>query len=626
VLIVSLARLALTVTVGVTYVWPLDVPVAPTSTFGEYRSRHFHGGLDLSTQETVGYPVHAPAEGVAVRVRASGGGYGRALYLLMVDGRIAVFAHLDGFAPPLQAWMDSVQQATGKYEQDLEPPRGRFHFARGDTVAWSGSSGAGPAHLHIELRDGDTGLNPWRFGLAPPDTVPPTLAALWLYPATAAGRVEGETRARRYPFRQTAAGPVLDKPIAVRGPVRAAVEAWDRTQARPNQLGIYALTAALDGVPLYEARFDSVSWLFADEAEAVFDPVARGFGHTSAYSLTPPPQLECMALRRKSPSWTAVPGTHALELTADDALGNRTKAHATLVWSDSANVVPPVPARRGGGGIELEELCEGLAVRSASGAHVEISPELPEPIRATNERVFAIDSSFLGTVNITSGGATRHLLVGEVAPGWSQTFRSADGQFSLRFDKGSAFDHQTVTLESWGSGTGAAYHVEPEWMPLGDPVRVRFRLPDGWPRKHSGIFRLSGREMSFVGGADSAEARILSGTTRNLGTFTVERDTIAPRVGEARVFAPRHPPAPGTRLQPREVRWRAADNKSGLEASSFRLMVDGKLEPAEWDPEGSRLSWRPHGTSATAGWHTYDLAVTDRLDNSTRKSGRFRLP
>jgi hypothetical protein len=633
VLILALARLAMTVTVGVTYVWPLDVPVAPTSTFGEYRSRHFHGGLDLSTHETIGYPVHAPAEGEAVRVRASGAGYGRALYLLMVDGRTAVFGHLDGFAPPLQAWVDSVQQATGKYEQDLVPPRGRFHFARGEIVAWSGGSGAGPPHLHIELREGDTGINPWRFGLTPPDSVPPTLAALWVYPATAAGRVDGDARAHRYPLHQTAAGPTLEKPITVRGPIRAAVEAWDRTQARPNELGVYVMNASLDGNSVYEARFDSVSWLFAPEAEVVFDPVARSFGHTSAYALTPPPQLECLALHRASPSWAAPDGTHTLEITAEDVAGNRTRARVTLVWSPQAP--PPAPAPRKArhvpaAGIEMDELREGLAIRSTGGAPIEVTPSLlPEPIPpspTTGERVFGIDSIFRGSVDVTSGASQRHLLVGEITPGLSQTLRSADGQFSLSFEKGSAFDRQTVTLETWGAGAGAMYHVEPDWMPLGDAVTVRLRLPDGWLSAHTGIFRMSGHEMHFVGGADSADTRILSGSSRNLGTFTIERDTIGPRAGEARVVAPRHPPAPGTRVPPTEVRWKAADAKSGVDASGFHLVIDGRLEPAEFDPEGGILSWRPHGASARPGWHEYELTVTDHLDNATTKKGRFRLP
>jgi hypothetical protein len=131
--------------------------------------------------------------------------------------------------------------------------------------------------------------------------------------------------------------------------------------------------------------------------------------------------------------------------------------------------------------------------------------------------------------------------------------------------------------------------------------------------------------MRFVGGADSSESGFLSGSSRNLGTFTVERDTIAPRVGEARVFAAKRAPAPGTRVPPTEVRWSAMDARSGVDASGFHLVIDAKLEPAEFDPEGGRLSWRP-GPNVVSGFHQYELTVTDRLDNSITKRGRFRLP
>ena len=77
------------------YAWPLDVPPVLTSTFGEFRAHHFHGGIDFSTGRRLGLPVRALADGSVVRVRASGVGYGRAVYLLLDDGRTAVYAHLD---------------------------------------------------------------------------------------------------------------------------------------------------------------------------------------------------------------------------------------------------------------------------------------------------------------------------------------------------------------------------------------------------------------------------------------------------------------------------------------------------------------------------------------------------
>src|SRR5262245_2772824 len=58
-----------------------DVPIRENGHFGDHRSNHFHAGLDLDTGGAVGRAVHAPADAVVRRVRASGVGYGRSIYL-----------------------------------------------------------------------------------------------------------------------------------------------------------------------------------------------------------------------------------------------------------------------------------------------------------------------------------------------------------------------------------------------------------------------------------------------------------------------------------------------------------------------------------------------------------------
>ncbi|MBC7896724.1 MAG: M23 family peptidase, partial [Cytophagaceae bacterium] len=60
---------------------PLAQSPGLTSGFGEYREGRFHAGLDYSTEATTGKPVRAVADGWVERVRASGVGYGRAVYL-----------------------------------------------------------------------------------------------------------------------------------------------------------------------------------------------------------------------------------------------------------------------------------------------------------------------------------------------------------------------------------------------------------------------------------------------------------------------------------------------------------------------------------------------------------------
>src|SRR5262245_21539160 len=98
---------------------PLDPPLTINGGFGEYRPGHFHAGVDLGTDERVGKVVRAPLAGSIVRVRTSGVGYGRSLYLEARDGRLLQFGHLDAFVEPLGAYVAAAQESSGQYEQDL---------------------------------------------------------------------------------------------------------------------------------------------------------------------------------------------------------------------------------------------------------------------------------------------------------------------------------------------------------------------------------------------------------------------------------------------------------------------------------------------------------------------------
>ena len=126
---------------------PLDGALALTGNFGNSRSNHFHAGFDLETGGRVGKPVFAPLPGHIERVRASGIGYGRSVYLKADDGRLLVFGHLDAFDEPLASYVAAVQESTGQYEQDLWPDASRFPAHTGQRIAWSGESGGGGPHL-----------------------------------------------------------------------------------------------------------------------------------------------------------------------------------------------------------------------------------------------------------------------------------------------------------------------------------------------------------------------------------------------------------------------------------------------------------------------------------------------
>src|SRR5262245_44007542 len=170
---------------------PLTPPLDITGGFCEYRIGHFHAGLDLGTGRVVGKSVLAPADGWIERIRTSGAGYGRSLYLRTTDQRLLQFGHLDAFVDPIDLYVRARQDSSGQYEQDLWAEPGQFRFKAGERIAWSGESGAGGPHVHFEIRRGDMAYHPLRAGLVARDTTPPSLAALTLEPLDENARAAG---------------------------------------------------------------------------------------------------------------------------------------------------------------------------------------------------------------------------------------------------------------------------------------------------------------------------------------------------------------------------------------------------------------------------------------------------
>jgi hypothetical protein len=255
---------------GAGYSWfpPLAPPLLLTGTFGEPRSGHLHGGIDLSTGGEIGRPVRAVADGSVVRVRAKASGYGRAIYLDTDMGLQVVYGHLDHFAPALEAYVRREQEAQGEFEIELYPEPGTFRFSRGDILAYSGETGAGPPHLHFEFRQGDEQINPLTLGIQAYDNVAPSLGPMRMRALAARAWVEGGVEAER--------SLPTTEPIAVWGPVGVEIGVFDRTGQNTSRLAPLHLELFLDGEPIFARTFARVDLARGNDVRRIYGRSCRG--------------------------------------------------------------------------------------------------------------------------------------------------------------------------------------------------------------------------------------------------------------------------------------------------------------------------------------------------------------
>ncbi len=548
---------------------PLDPPLRLTGNFGEYRSNHFHAGLDFSTWSEPCRPVYAPLAGYFERVRVSGAGYGRSLYLTAPDGRTLVFGHLDAFDEPLASYIAALQDSSGQYEQDLTFGPDRFPVAAGQRIAWSGESGAGPPHLHLEIRRGDMAFNPLRKGITIHDSLPPALMSVTLEPLDEHAQVMG----RRGPFTARFREPADTVRVEALGRLRAIVTAFDPRADGAPRMAPYEVVVASGDVEV-ACRFDSVSW--ADdmpEVEYVYDRGRAAPRGRPAIRVWAPAGFRPRVFRSAEgagESGTLVVSAgdppRLVRVEAADYAGHRTARWlrlapatapvAAAVKSDSA--AAPFTTFAGGEGPQ-----GGPAFQWEAPAHAFFEPT---PVRLS--------------------GPTPVVVRGELTP------------------------------------VSPAYRLEPGLVALRQSIAVRMAFPAA-DTAGVALYRNASGAWDYLGADYDAAAGRFTSDSRRFGRFALLRDRTAPRIGRVRVrpAPPLTTPAPYSRWS---IAVRVVELGSGIDARGTQFVVDGRPVPSEWDSEAGTLRWRPRARPA-AGTHRVQVTARDRMGNAARASATIVL-
>lgn len=233
--------------------WPIGADNRViTSSFGEPRPGRFHCGVDFSSGGVIGKPVYALGDGWISRVATSPSGYGKLLEFTLDDGRVAAYAHLSGFPAAIEDSLETLRALRRTYEVEIAFRPGEFRAAKGEEICRSGDSGAGPPHLHLELRDsGGSPLDLLGLGLTVPDAVPPQIGDVVFIPLDRDALVDGSPVPRR------AAGS-SDEPAHLTGRVGVAAELVDRVVPSGYRLGVHRVELVLDTLVVFSKCYERI--------------------------------------------------------------------------------------------------------------------------------------------------------------------------------------------------------------------------------------------------------------------------------------------------------------------------------------------------------------------------------
>ncbi|MBO5579686.1 MAG: M23 family metallopeptidase [Prevotella sp.] len=238
--------------VNVKYHPPVDYQITLAGNFGEPRPNHFHGGLDIKTDNVEGKHIYTIGDGYVSRLTVGIDGFGNAVYVTHPEGYTSIYCHLKKFSPKLERMV----HRTGKRGEQID-----IHFtpldfpvAQGQLIAISGNTGhsTGP-HLHLEIHDTRTWdmMDPLDF-LSPfvNDSVAPKAHSVMACPVAGEGSFNGGSNKQTFGFSSNR----LEQELTAWGKVGFALWADDYMQNIYNHYGIRETILMVDDKEIFRSN------------------------------------------------------------------------------------------------------------------------------------------------------------------------------------------------------------------------------------------------------------------------------------------------------------------------------------------------------------------------------------
>ncbi|HNX96322.1 MAG TPA: M23 family metallopeptidase [Candidatus Aminicenantes bacterium] len=623
------------------YRWPLPFQDGISSVVGEFRSTHLHAGIDLRTRKKTGFPVTAIGDGEITQIGVFQTNMGRSLVLRLADGVTAVYGHLSRFSPPLETIRRDLERREGKRFVGWFSLSGPLPVSAGTVIAYSGESGVGFPHLHLELRQADGSvLDPLRrLRFQNDDSQPPQCRSL-LIRSRGASRVDGiigETvlpLVTRHGVAQTPSVPVLS------GPVDLVLRCVDLSDSK-NLVTPALITASLDGQPRFRWLPERLSAADLERVGEVFDMEHSSIGSYWINLGTPP--ATSPGFVQGDPlgeGFTSLAdGAHTLEVTVTDHAGQSTLLRfdfvkgtvPALVTSDER--LPQAPRL-----FINRESAWWIVPPALAGAP---TPSLSIDDRRTTQTIVPLPTrdgwafplqAGEGPLVLrgTPGSSPLELDLVTVRPEKPGQVRA--GAATVAFSPGAVAAGRTFLLGPSSVQTALPGLVPPvELVPdretFAGEVKICFALPGPPPSPWQvfiGRARPAASSWQWLPTHPEGSGTTFAATIRRGGVYGIFRDDIPPRLGKPVGDSRRH-------KRVRSVFLPLFDLESGIDPETVAATLNGHPVVPEYDPDRWRvildLTDGPDDLRVLlrAGVNDIECSAADRAQNLVHKAFRLVL-